>query len=82
MLFVVMYLLVTVAGVVAGYPLLDSLYEGVSAASNSGLSCGLTSASMPWGLKWVYIVAMWLGRLEFLAAFVLLGYIGRWVFGR
>jgi trk system potassium uptake protein TrkH len=82
MLFVLMYVLVTAAGVAAGYPLLDSLFEGVSAASNSGLSCGLTTASMPWGLKWTYIVAMWLGRLEFLAAFVLLGYIGRWVFGR
>ncbi len=81
-IFVAMYGFTSLAGVLAGYPLLDSVFEGVSAGSNSGLSCGITAASMPLGLKWTYIVAMWLGRLEFLAAFVLGGYIWKWVFGK
>lgn len=81
-LFIMLYAVTTFAGVLAGFPLLDSLFEGISAASNSGLSCGITSVSMPWGLKVVYIVAMWLGRLEFLAAFILLGYIVIWAVGK
>lgn len=81
-LFIALYAITTFAGVLAGYPLLDSFFEGVSAASNSGLSCGITCTSMPWGLKVVYIFAMWLGRLEFLAAFILLGYIVIWAVGK
>lgn len=72
--YVVMYLVVTVAGVVSGYPVVEAAFEGVSAASNTGLSCGISVPSMPAALKVVYILAMWLGRLEFMSVFALVGY--------
>lgn len=81
-LFMVLYAGTTFAGLLAGYPLTDALFEGVSAASNSGLSCGITSVSMPGFLKVVYIIAMFLGRLEFIAILAFAGYIFAVVKGR
>jgi len=81
-LFTALYAFSTFAGVLAGYPMTDAVFEGVSAASNSGLSCGITSVGMPWYLKFVYIVAMFLGRLEFIAAFVFCGYSFAFLKGR
>ncbi len=81
-MFVGLYILAAMAGVAAGFPISDSLFEGVSAASNSGLSCGMTSPSMPWGLKITYILVMWLGRMEFIAVLVGAGYLVSWVKGR
>lgn len=72
--FLTMHALVTLAGVVAGYPVLEAAFDGVSAASNTGLSCGLTAPSMPDALKAVYVMAMWLGRMEFVAVFALFGW--------
>lgn len=80
--FFVMHSVVTTAGVLAGYPLVEAAFDGVSAASNTGLSCGLISPAIPWGLKTVYIVAMWLGRLEFMAVLALLGWMWSVVRGR
>ena len=56
-----------------GYPFMFSLFESVSAAANVGLSTGITSPSMPPFLKVVYILQMWLGRLEFISIFALFG---------
>lgn len=72
--YVLLYALMTLAGVLYGYDFADAVFEGVSAASNTGLSCGVTAPSMPEGLKALYIFAMWLGRLEFMSVFVLGGY--------
>ncbi|GAV31982.1 trk-type K+ transport systems, membrane components [Coriobacteriaceae bacterium EMTCatB1] len=72
--YVVMYLIVTVVGVLHGYPVVEAAFEGVSAASNTGLSCGVTLPSMPAAMKVAYMVAMWLGRLEFMSVFALIGY--------
>ena len=58
-----------------GYSLSEASFESVSAAANVGLSCGITSPSMPAVLKIVYIFQMWAGRLEFLSIFVLGGMI-------
>lgn len=68
------YLTGAVVGSFYGYPFLLSLYESVSATANVGLSAGITGPSMPLALKIVYIVQMWLGRLEFTALFALIGY--------
>lgn len=68
------YLTGAVVGSFYGYPFLLSLYESVSATANVGLSAGITGPSMPVVLKVVYIVQMWLGRLEFTALFALIGY--------
>lgn len=70
-----LYLFGTIAGMLCGYPLNESLFESVSAAANVGLSCGITVPSMPVGLKVVYIIQMWAGRLEFIAILTLGGMI-------
>ncbi|MFH0827167.1 MAG: potassium transporter TrkG, partial [Candidatus Omnitrophota bacterium] len=69
-------------GMLLGYPLLDSLFESISAAANVGLSCGLTQAKMPSLLKITYIFQMWAGRLEFMSVFTLIGVFVAAVKGR
>jgi trk system potassium uptake protein len=53
----------------------ETLFESVSAAANVGLSVGIVGPEMPRALQLVYLAQMWLGRLEFMAAFALLGTI-------
>ena len=60
----------------------QTLFESVSAAANVGLSVGIVGPGMPRGLQITYILQMWLGRLEFVAAFALLGYTVSLVRGR
>jgi trk system potassium uptake protein TrkH len=74
-LYMIFHLLGAVVGVLNGYPLVDSFFESVSATANVGLSCGITSFTMPFNMKVVYITNMYLGRLEFTAAIVLISYI-------
>jgi trk system potassium uptake protein len=69
------YLMGGVAGAIYGYGIPESLFESVSATANSGLSVGITSPSMPTGLKLVYMFQMWAGRLEFIAVLVLIAQI-------
>ena len=76
-----LYVASTFMAVSQGYPFLEALFEGVSAASNTGLSCGLTTPLMPTSIKVVYIFAMWAGRLEFVALFALFGFIGSIIWG-
>lgn len=73
-LYLVMYFVAAYLGTLYGYPLAESLFEGVSAGSNTGLSCGVTAPTMPAVMKWAYIIFMWMGRLEFMSVFALLGY--------
>ena len=63
----------TMLGTFCGYPLADSAFEAASVTGNVGLSIGLTTAAAPTVLKVYYIAAMYLGRLEFLSVFALLG---------
>lgn len=71
-LYTVTYITGGLIGAAYGYPVGESLFESVSAAANVGLSTGITSPAMPVGLKLTYIVQMWAGRLEFIAAFALI----------
>ncbi|MDD5174293.1 MAG: TrkH family potassium uptake protein [Candidatus Omnitrophica bacterium] len=73
--YLALYLIGTIAAMAFGYPLLDSLFESTSAAGNVGLSCGITDVGMPAALKIIYIIQMWLGRLEFMSVFALLGFL-------
>ena len=73
--YIFLYLLGTLVGISLGYPLRLALFESVSAGANVGLSCGITSPSMPAALKITYIFQMWAGRLEFVSVFALLGTI-------
>lgn len=59
------------AFVAYGYPPLPALFDTVSAFSTVGLSTGVISSELPDGLKAATVVAMWLGRLEFVAVLLL-----------
>lgn len=63
-----------VIGMLMGYPALASLFESTSAGANVGLSCGITGTGMPALLKVTYILQMWVGRLEFMSVFTLIGF--------
>ena len=73
--YIAIYLTGAIVGIFFGYEPVQSLFDSVSAGSNSGLSCGVTSPAMPALLKIVYIIEMWAGRLEFMSLFALGGYI-------
>jgi trk system potassium uptake protein len=60
-----------------GYSLGDSLFEFSSAIGTVGLSVGVTSAQMPDVALWTEILAMFLGRLEFMVVIVSLLKLGR-----
>jgi len=72
--FVFLYLATYVLGVMLlcayGYSLGDSLFEFASAIGTVGLSVGVTSAKMPDAALWAEILAMFLGRLEFVVVIV------------
>ncbi len=74
-LFVLSYVTGTIVGTGYGSPLMDAAFESVSASANVGLSTGITGPAMPTGLKLLYIVQMWIGRLEFIAVLALFGYV-------
>lgn len=71
-----------IAGMYFGYPFANSLFESISAAANVGLTSGLTSPYMPDALKVVYMIEMWVGRLEFISIMALIGFAVSAVRGR
>lgn len=71
MLYMFTYITGALLGAAYGYPIGEALFESVSATANVGLSTGITNPAMPAGLKIVYIVQMWAGRLEFVALLAL-----------
>lgn len=80
--YLVLFWLGAIIGVYLGYPFLDSLFESTSAAANIGLSCGITNAGMPVVLKITYILQMWVGRLEFMSIFTLIGFFVAMIKGK
>jgi len=72
MLYGVTYITGGLIGAMYGYPAGEALFESVSATANVGLSTGITNPAMPNGLKVVYIIQMWAGRLEFIALLALI----------
>ena len=75
LLFLALYFAGTVVGLFYGYPLEASLFESTSAAGGVGLSVGITSPGMQRPLMVTYIAQMYLGRLEFVSAFAMVGYV-------
>jgi trk system potassium uptake protein TrkH len=73
--YVGIYALGTIVGVYYDYDLVEAMFDAVSAGSNTGLSCGVVSPTMPTLMKVVYIFEMWAGRLEFMSLFALAGYL-------
>jgi trk system potassium uptake protein TrkH len=74
-IFLFTYAVGAIAAMAYGYSPLFALFESVSATANVGLSVGITTPDMPVVLKVIYILQMWMGRLEFLSIFVSLGFI-------
>jgi trk system potassium uptake protein TrkH len=79
--FVFLYLAVYVMGALllcaCGYSLSDALFEFASAIGTVGLSVGVTSAGMPDIALGAEMLAMFLGRLEFIVVIVSLLKLGR-----
>ena len=69
--YVVLFTVTTALGLFFGYPLAESAFEAASVTGNVGLSIGITTSTMPDLLKVQYILAMYLGRLEFISVFAL-----------
>ncbi len=65
----------TLIGTFCGYPLASAAFESASITGNVGLSIGITTPSMPAVMKVYDIIAMYLGRLEFLSVFALIGFM-------
>ncbi|MBE0528217.1 MAG: TrkH family potassium uptake protein, partial [Thermoleophilia bacterium] len=82
LLYVALYLLGAGVALGYGYGFQEALFESVSAGANVGLSVGVAGPSMPLLLKLTYMLQMWAGRLEFVAAFALLGFVYAWVKGK
>ena len=64
-----------VVGVFYGFPFEQALFDSTSASVNGGMSVGVVAPSNPLVMKLMNIVQMWLGRLEFMAVFALIGYV-------
>ena len=56
---------------ITSFRLDEVVFEIVSALSNAGLGFGFISAASPLSIKWVFIVLMWLGRLEIVPVIIL-----------
>lgn len=72
--YIAMFIFATLLGTYYGYSLVESAFEAASVSGNVGLSIGVTSITMPIPLKICYIIIMYLGRLEFISVFALIGY--------
>jgi len=73
--YMILFTIGTALGTYYGYPALSAAFEAASVTGNVGLSIGITTPTMPSLMKIYYIIAMYLGRLEFISVFVLIGFI-------
>lgn len=74
--YIMLFSVGTLIGTFCGYPAADSAFEAASVTGNVGLSIGITAPSIPLVLKLYDIIAMYLGRLEFISVFALVGFAG------
>lgn len=72
--FISLYIFLYLAGVIhlcsLGYSVRDSLFEFASSIGTVGLSIGVTASDMPDSALYMSILAMFLGRLEFMIVIV------------
>lgn len=73
--YMVLFCFGTLLGTMYGYTLPSAAFESASVTGNVGFSIGITAPEMPAAMKVYYIIAMYMGRLEFLSVFALIGYI-------
>lgn len=67
LLFLLTYMMGSMAGVIYGLDPLEAVLESVSCTNNCGISTGIVSPDLPLTLKCIYLVQMLAGRLEFVA---------------
>jgi trk system potassium uptake protein len=79
LLYILFYVLGAILGVAYGYPAKMALFDSVSAGSNTGLSTGLVSASMPSVMKVYFILSMFLGRVEFFSVLIFITFLVRYI---
>lgn len=72
--YIVLFGIGTLLGVYYGYPLASAAFESASVTGNVGLTIGISTPDMPVAMKLYYIIAMYMGRLEFISVFALIGY--------
>lgn len=82
LLYVALYLSGAGVALGLGYDLGPALFESISASAAVGLSVGVVVPDMPVLLEIVYILQMWVGRLEFIAIAALFGFTASTVFGK
>jgi trk system potassium uptake protein TrkH len=63
--------IVTLHLYITSFRLDEVIFELVSALSNAGLSVGIISSASPISIKWVFILLMWLGRLEIVPVIII-----------
>lgn len=73
--YIMLFTIETLIGTYCGYTMPEAAFEAASVTGNVGLSIGVTSVSMPSILKVSYIIGMYLGRLEFISVFALIGFV-------
>ena len=73
--YILTFVIGTLGGMIYGYPFASAAFEAASVTGNVGLSIGLTQASMPTMLKVLYIIIIWLARLEFISVLALGTYV-------
>jgi trk system potassium uptake protein TrkH len=62
---------------ITSFRLEEVVFEMVSALSNVGLSVGFISATSPVTIKWIFILLMWLGRLEIVPVIIIILAVAR-----
>lgn len=82
LLYLLLYLLGALAGLFYGYSFEEAMFESTAAASSAGFSLGISGPTMPTGLKVVYTLQMWIGRLEFISVLALFGFLWSTLRGR
>ena len=84
LLVIVMYVItifiatiVTLHLYITSFRLEEVVFELVSALSNVGLSVGFIGAASPISIKWIFILLMWLGRIEIVPVIIIIIGIAR-----
>lgn len=73
-LYIATFSLGTLGGLLSGYSAREAIFEAASVTGNVGLSCGVTVPGMPDMLKILYILIMWVARLEFMSVIALVSF--------
>lgn len=74
-LYIVSAALGTMLFIAHGNDSIQSVFEAVSYVSNGGMTSGLSSPDMALDLKVAAMLLMWMGRVEFIAVFAVIGVV-------